>query len=153
MDSAGKKTSQMDPAHGPPLQARVAAANRTVLQLAHCCNKRRSWRTWKEQGQQSKMTGRGQMLRRAVGMAGKEWQQAHSPQNRHCRRTQPADSPPGTGLKQTASSWPASRLAVQGDGGSAVVLAARKAGADLPTLSLPHLTPLPVTVPTHSLNL
>jgi len=44
-------------------------------------------------------------------------------------------------------------LAVQVSGGSAVVLAATKAGADLPTLSLPHLTPLPVTVPTHSLNL
>ena len=26
-----KKVSQMDPAHGPPLQARVAAANGTVL--------------------------------------------------------------------------------------------------------------------------
>ena len=44
-------------------------------------------------------------------------------------------------------------LAVQVSGGSAVVLAAMKAGADLPTLSLPHLMPLPVTVPTHSLNL
>ena len=33
------------------------------------------------------------------------------------------------------------------------MLAARKAGADLPNLSLPHLSPLPVTVPTHSLNL
>ena len=43
-------------------------------------------------------------------------------------------------------------LAVQVGGGSAVVLAAKKAGADLPTLSLPHLSPLPVTVPTHSLN-
>ena len=46
--------------------------------------------------------------------------------------------------------WP---FAVQVSGGSAVVLAAMKAGADLPTLSLPHLSPLPVTVPTHSLNL
>ena len=36
MDSAGKrKRSQMDPTHGPPLQAHVAAANRTVLQLAN----------------------------------------------------------------------------------------------------------------------
>ena len=35
MDSAGKKVSQMDPAHGPPLQARVAAANGTVSQLAN----------------------------------------------------------------------------------------------------------------------
>ena len=33
MDSAGKegKGQKMDPAHGPPLQARVAAANGTVL--------------------------------------------------------------------------------------------------------------------------
>ena len=30
MDSAGKR-SQSKPAHGPPLQARVAAANRTVF--------------------------------------------------------------------------------------------------------------------------
>ena len=35
MDSAGKRKCQMDPAHGPPLQARVAAANGTVLQLAN----------------------------------------------------------------------------------------------------------------------
>ena len=41
-----------------------------------------------------------------------------------CRRTQPADHPTGTGLKETtASSWPASRRAVQVGGGSAVVLA------------------------------
>ena len=67
--------------------------------------------------------------------------------------------------QQTASSWPALQqkqqlpedvglpLAVQVSGGSAVVLAAMKAGSDLPTLSLPQLTPLPATVPTHSLNL
>ena len=42
-------------------------------------------------------------MRWAVGMAGKEWQQANSPQNRHCRQTQPADSPPGSGLEQTAT--------------------------------------------------
>ena len=41
---------------------------------------------------------------------------------------------------------------MQVGGGSAKLLALRKAGADLPNLSLPHLTPLPVTVPTHSLN-
>ena len=41
---------------------------------------------------------------------------------------------------------------MQVSGGSAGVLAAMKAGSDLPTLSLPHLSPLPVTVPTHSLN-
>ena len=85
---------------------------------------------------------------------------------RPLQATQPADSPPGTGLKETTTSrwpasqqkqqpqttWPPSRRAVQVDGGSAVVLAARKAGADLPDLSRPHLSPLPVTVLTHSLN-
>ena len=37
MDSAGKRAGKVknEPAHGPPLQARVAAANRTVLQLAN----------------------------------------------------------------------------------------------------------------------
>ena len=30
-----QKESTNEPAHGPPLQARVAAANRTVLQLAN----------------------------------------------------------------------------------------------------------------------
>ena len=36
MDSAGKRKGvKMEPAHGPPLQARVAAANGTVLQLAN----------------------------------------------------------------------------------------------------------------------
>ena len=34
-----------------------------------------------------------------------------------------------------------------------MVLALRKAGSDLPNLSPSHLSPLPVTVPTHSLNL
>ena len=67
------------PVHGPPLQARVAAANGTVLAACKLLAlTRRSWRTWKEQGQtkQSKMnwgkqTERGQELMRAVGMAGK----------------------------------------------------------------------------------
>ena len=61
----------MDPAHGPPLQARVAAANGTVLQLANMlvwtC---RSWRTWKEQGQQnerSKANLTGQTVEKGSG--------------------------------------------------------------------------------------
>ena len=76
-------------------------------------------------------------------------------------------SPPGSGLEEASGpqlaggaakqQLPADDvvlpLAVQVSGGSAVVLAAMKAGADLPILSLPHLSPLPVTVPTHSLNL
>ena len=42
---------------------------------------------------------------------------------------------------------------MQVGGGSAVVLATRKAGSDLPCLSPSHLSPLPVYVNTHSLNL
>ena len=92
------------------------------------------------------------MLRRAVGMAGKDGsRQTKSPQNRHCRQTQPADSPPGTGLETNSQQmaglaarttaadddgWP---LAVQVSGGSAVVLAAMKAGADLPTAPTPTI--------------
>ena len=77
------------PAHGQPLQARVAAANRTVLQLANC---------WFDPGAhgmnrgQSKMNG-GKMLRRAVGMT---WQRRAGTQpaeqataGGHSRRTLP----------------------------------------------------------------
>ena len=110
----------------------------------------------------------GKMLMRAVGMAGKGWQANKKPAEQQLQATPPADAPSGTGLKTndghqlaglaartTAADQrrPASRRAVQVGGGSAKVLALRKAGADLPNLSLPHLSPLPVTVPTHSLNL
>ena len=36
---------------------------------------------------------------RAVGMAGKGKQAHKACRTRHCRQTQPADSPPGTGLE------------------------------------------------------
>ena len=74
-----------------------------------------------------------------------------------CRQTQPAGNLPGTGLEGTQQ--PADQVgrplrAVQVDGGSAVVLATQEVGSDLPNrLSPSHLSPLPVTVPTHSLNL
>ena len=63
----------------------------------------------KQNGMGAKQTERGQELMMwAVGMAGKGWQATKSLLNRHCRRTQPADSPSGTGLrKKTAHSWPA----------------------------------------------
>ena len=97
-------------------------------------------------------------------MAGKRWQQAHSPQNKatagnHSQRIlRPAQASKQTATdgrprSETTAADVVLPLAVQVSGGSAVVLAAMKAGADLPTLSLPHLSPLPVTVPTHSLNL
>ena len=100
------------------------------------------------------------------GMARASRQTKPAEQGR-CRRTQPADDATGTGLeakqqpadgrprsKTTASSWPASRRAVQVGGGSAVVLALKRRAQTYPTyLSPSHLSPLPVTVHTHSLNL
>ena len=60
-------------------------------------------------GKQTEANERGQLLRRAVGMAGKEWQAnkslqnstagRHSLLNKALQATQPADSPPGSGLK------------------------------------------------------
>ena len=59
-----------------------------------------------EQGKQTEANERGKanlnggkMLRRAVGMAGKDGSRHTARRTSHCRRTQPADSPPGTGLK------------------------------------------------------
>ena len=159
------KRSQMEPAHGPPLQARVAAANRTVLQLANCCNKRRSWRTWKEQGKTKQMNGGKNVEGSGHDMA--KGGQAHSLQNkplqvdtagglsaRHRPQRNTGQQTAGLAAKQQlptklASLSPCSAggwRECDGDG-------TQKAGSDLPTLSLPHLSPLPVTVPTHSLNL
>ena len=67
---------------------------------------------------QSTMNG-GKLLRRAVGMA-KVTRQAHSLQNQAAAGTQPADSPPGSGLKThnsqqlaglAAKQWPQTKLA------------------------------------------
>ena len=84
---------------------------------------------------------------RAVGMTGKT-----QPEEQQLQATQPAESPPGTGLKTNGHQLAGlaakkqqlpderrslSRRAVQVDGGSAVGLAARKAGADLPTVPSP----------------
>ena len=101
-----KKVSQK-PAHGPPLQARVAAANRTVLQLANMMfeTTRRSWRTWNGTGaSKSKMNGakqdeRGQERRRAVGMAGKTQPAEQGTAGIHSRRT----LRPAQASKQTAT--------------------------------------------------
>ena len=173
MDSAGKRAKSQKPAHGPPLQPRVAAANGTVFATchddpgAHGLNRG-----------QSNMNGASYEKGSGHGMA-KVAAGKQSPPNRPLQATQPADNPTGTGLEeQTASSWPASqqtnsrrrrwpasqqnnsrrrrwpasRRAVQVDGGSAVVLATQEAGSDLLYLSPSHLSPLPVTVHTHSLN-
>ena len=101
---------------------------------------------------------------KAVGMAGNGWQANTKPaeQNRCRQRSQrilrsaQASKKQGPQMASLAAKQQLPMLAASrraGRRGSAVMLAAMKAGSDLPTLPLPHLSPLPVIVPTHSLNL
>ena len=55
-----------------------------------------------KQNERGKQNVEGQWAWQAKWQAGKQ-----NLLNRYCRRTQPVDSPSGTGLKQTAHSWPA----------------------------------------------
>ena len=165
---------------GPPLQTRVVAAYGAVSQLANMLIWGMVILAHMEgtngKANRSKLNG-GKNVRWAVGMAKAECRQANKKARRtgHCRHTQPADSPPSghtqpadprTGLKQQqpaggrprSKTTAATKLAClspcsAGRWGECKGVALRKAGADLPNLSLPHLSPLPVTVPTHSLNL
>ena len=75
MDSAGKKKQSNGPVHGPPLQARVAAANRTVLQTDGTCDDPGAHGM--DRGH-TKQNERGQELVKGSGhgmaeMAGKGW--------------------------------------------------------------------------------
>ena len=70
----GSKRVNNEPAHGPPLQARVAAANGTVLQLANMLQRLVTILAHMEMDRgKAKQTERNgaKTLRRAVGMAGK----------------------------------------------------------------------------------
>ena len=103
------------------------------------------------------------MLMRAVGMAGKGWQatksllnkplQANTASGFSARHRPQTNGPQLASFAAKTQQLPDDVGLVQVGGGSADMLALRKAGSDLPNLSLPHLSPLPVTVPTHSLNL
>ena len=109
----------------------------------------------------------GKLLRRAVGMTWQNWQQANKAcRTRPLQATQPADSPPGTGLKTNSQQLAglAAKTIAAGDVGLPLAVQCRWVGgvqwcwqpgrrAQTYLLSLPHLSPLPVTVPTHSLNL
>ena len=140
MNSAGRKSQK--PVHGPPLQARVVAANRTVLTTCDDPGAHGN-----EQGGKAKLNGAGEQGQWAWhGKGGRHTQPA---EQCRCRRTKSADDPTGTGLEETASSWPASqqnnsrrrrwpasRRAVQVGGGSTMVPATQEAGSDLPYLSV-----------------
>ena len=96
---------------GPPLQTRVVAAYGTVLQLANMLviSNNDPGAHGMNRGK-AKQTGWGQTVVKGSvhGMAKASRHTAC--RTNHCRRTWPADSPPGTGLKkQTASRWPASQ--------------------------------------------
>ena len=60
----------MEPAHGPPLQARVAAANRTVLQLTNMLYNDPGAHG-NEQGQSKATLEQGQTVEKGSGMT---WQ-------------------------------------------------------------------------------
>ena len=61
-------------------------------------------------------TERGQELMRAVRMAWQRRAGTQPAEQGHCRRTQPADNLPGTGLTETtASSWPTSQQTTAAD--------------------------------------
>ena len=118
-----------------------------------------------EANERGKQTERGQDDERGSGHGRQRMDSRHTA----CRTALQADTASGLSArlrphnKRTAHSWPAAQQEQQllqmtsasrraGKWGECSGTAT-KAGADLPNLSLPHLTPLPVTVPTHSLNL
>ena len=129
---------------------------------------RRSWRTWNEQGGgQSKMNG-ARTLMWAVGMAWQRWQQANKAcrtrplqantaggqSDRHRPRRNNSQQLAGLAAKQQpqttlAGLSPCSAGRWRECGGAGT----QEAGSDLLYLSPSHLSPLPVTVSTHSLNL
>ena len=77
MDSAGKRVKvKNETAHGPPLQARVVAANRTVLTTLSTILAHMDMDRWGK----SKMNG-GKLMLRAVGMAWQRQAGTHSLQN------------------------------------------------------------------------
>ena len=96
-------------------------------------------------------TGRGQLLRRAVGMAGKDGKAGKTQPAEQAlqantagglsARLRPQNQQPAVGRLRSKNTTAARRccLAVQLGGGSAVVLAARKAGPVLPTVPTPPI--------------
>ena len=164
MDSA-RKEKESKPAHGPPLQARVVAANRTVRTtcasiLAHMAMNK---------GGKAKLTG-GKLMRRAVGMEWQRWngRQTKPAKQGRCRQPQPADDLTGTGLEAQLQTIRPVQASQQNNSQQTSLAglspcsagwwrecggAGHSKGGLRPTyLSPSHLSPLPVTVYTHSLN-
>ena len=109
MDSAGKRSQSQKPAHGPPLQARVVAANRTVLTT---CDDDPGTHGHGQVGAKQNERGQTDVEGSGHGMAKASRHTKPAEQGR-CRRTQPADNPTGTGLEETTATDVGRPLAVQ----------------------------------------
>ena len=104
----GKKKSQK-PAHGPPLQARVAAANRTVLQFATTILVHMDMDRW---GQSKNERGKNVEEGSGHGMAkvaGKQSLQSRAVAGKHSRRT----LRPAQALQKTTADDPAVQASQQ----------------------------------------
>ena len=162
--------SEQKTVHGPPVQSRVAAAYRAVPAacatiLAHMVMNGAN----EQQGQQAWGYGKGMawqnkavVTKRAGGEAGR-----HRPCSKTAGRRSDRHRPCSkTAGRRSDRHRPCSKnnsrqvklagllsCSMEVGGGSVVVLATRKAGSDLPYCLPPNLSPLPVSVHAHSLNL
>ena len=119
-----KERVKNEPAHGPPLQAHVVAANRTVLTTLHGDPGAHG----NDQGGKAKLNRTGKTMRRAVGMAWQRRAGTQPAEQGRCRRTQPADDLPGTGLeaKQPAVGRPRSTTTAADDVGRPLAVQCRE---------------------------
>jgi len=112
MDSAGKKEkSQMDRRTGRHCRPVLQLPTGQFSQLANMLSRQTDdpGAHGNEQGK-AKQTGRGQTVEEGSGYGMAKASRHTACRTRPLQATQPADSPPGTGLKtNTASSWPASQ--------------------------------------------
>ena len=157
-----EKGKSQKPAHGLPLQARVVAANRTVLTTS--CDDPGAHGN-EQGGGQSKMNGGKNVEGSGHGIAkvaGKQSRQNKAAAGEHSRRTiRPAQA---SKKQQPAVGQPRSKTTAADDVGRPLAVQCRlvegvrwcwhSRGGLRPTyLSPSHLSPLPVSVHTHSLNL
>ena len=88
-----KKSQKSQTVHGPPLQARVVAANRTVLTTCDDPGAHGN-----EQGAGKHKIKRGLVYMGSGQSMAKVSRQAQPAEQGRCRQTQPADDPTGPGL-------------------------------------------------------
>ena len=114
-----------------------------------------AWQRWAGKAWHDKAVAGKQPANEVAGTGLAVNQLADNPTGTGLAVKQLADNPTGTGLAVNSQQMklPAPCLEMEVGGGSAVMLATQKAGSDLPYGLPPNLSPLPVSVPTHSPNL